>query len=288
MWIYPENTSKTQEALETKTQQPANEPQLFHFSEDGIKQRPMPRDKQQNQGITPIPHPRKAPEQTGPKRPVAPHEEARAVSSAPPKYERKQSIGNERTIHVRFFAALYALGAFMAGVIRASLAEEQLSFLQAFLQKLLTLTSTTTPFKLFAALFMPAFFQLTLIVFMSFCAFGIPLMAAFLPLCGIGAGLPAVESLLENGLSGTSVSVICFGIYQAVVAAEICLLAQNGSYWAEQIFCNVFSAPFRKELHKKTDTAGFFKRYLYAVMLLILLCGSCAAVSGLSSKVLAV
>lgn len=193
---------------------------------------------------------------------------------------------NSRTGPLFFFAALYALGAAASGVFRALLGADELLFLQKYVQAVQSSFLSAQPFALFSQLFLSAFIPVTLVLIFSLCAFGVPLIASLLALSGMGAGFVVIQLILENGTDGLLFYILLMGLYNAFVACSLCLLGRPGAAVASDLFRAVIHPNKNpKEVSGKASTGRIpqlLRCYVYLLVLIALLCGLCAAFSGIA------
>lgn len=189
------------------------------------------------------------------------------------------------------FAVLYALGTAAAGVFRARLTAQEVLFLQSYVQALRSAFLSAQPFALFSQLFLSAFIPVTLVLILSLCAFGVPLIAALVVLSGMGVGFTVVQLLVEQGTEGLLFYALLMGLYNAFTACGLCLLSRCGAAVSSELFhallhAHAASAPM-PNAQANRSIPKLMRNYVYFLVLTALLCGLCAAFSGIAGNLIA-
>lgn len=181
------------------------------------------------------------------------------------------------------YALCYAVGTFGGGCICALASAEDLTLLHYFTQQLLQL-GERQPFEVFVRLFVPALLQALAVAVCSVCAVGELLMAALLALCGAGAGAAALAFFIEYGLSGLLAYVLLIGLYQAFLAAALCILSQSGAKTAAALLSGLLPGKRTADPHGSHSPFHLVRTHLCAAVVLLLLCGFFAVTSQLSRQ----
>lgn len=193
-----------------------------------------------------------------------------AVVSALPKLQKR-------------YALCYAAGTFGGGCICALASAEDLTLLHYFTQQLLQL-GELQPFEVFLRLFVPALLQALTVAVCSVCAVGELLMAALLALCGAGAGAASLAFFMEYGLSGLLAYVLLIGLYQAFLAAALCILSQSGAKTAAALLSGFLPGKRAAAPQGSRSPLHLVRTHLCAAVVLLLLCGFFAVTSQLSRQ----
>lgn len=208
-----------------------------------------------------------------------------AVSSSAQVKAQKDSVWP-----LVFFAVLYAFGTAAAGAFRAMLAADEIFFLQSYVQALRDAFLAAQPFALFSQLFLSAFIPVTLVLILSLCAFGVPLIAVLVVLSGMGVGFTVIQLLVEQGTEGLLFYALLMGLYNAFTACGLCLLSRSGASVSSELFHALLHTHAVSGNVPNARTNGkipqLLRSYVYFLVLIALLCGLCAAFSGVAGNLI--